>query len=174
MQQTSHHPIPSKAKDRRGVFRLLGGAELFALIALLWLGLLLGVSFLATPVKFQAPSLDLTAALDVGRVTFALFSKVEWLLWAALAAATVFSSSARLLRMAGALILLLLLTTQTLWLLPVLDERAGQIVAGATVSASKHHLFYIAADAVKALVLLGVSVSTMMRLATNLEDVRCE
>ena len=41
------------------------------------LGLLIGVSFLATPVKFRAASLDLPVALDVGRVTFELFSKVE-------------------------------------------------------------------------------------------------
>lgn len=36
------------------------------LLAVLWAGLLLGVSFLATPVKFLAPSLSLPVALDVG------------------------------------------------------------------------------------------------------------
>src|SRR5690606_35153067 len=51
----------------------LGGAAL-AFVTLLWLGLLLGVSFLATPVKFAAPTLTLAVALDVGRVTFGLFS----------------------------------------------------------------------------------------------------
>ncbi|WP_415289162.1 hypothetical protein RSD66_04440 [Brevundimonas sp. S1H14] len=49
-----------------------------AFVATLWLGLLIGVSFLATPVKFQAPSLTLATALEVGQATFALFTRVEW------------------------------------------------------------------------------------------------
>ena len=40
------------------------------IVATLWLGLLLGVAFLATPAKFLAPGL-LPVALDVGR-TFAV------------------------------------------------------------------------------------------------------
>jgi hypothetical protein len=55
-------------------------------IALLWCGLLLGVSFLATPAKFMAPSLSLVVALDVGRQTFAVMNKVEWLFVAVLLA----------------------------------------------------------------------------------------
>src|SRR5690606_30735313 len=47
------------------------------LLAVLWTGLLLGVSFLATPVKFLAPSLSLPVALDVGRQTFMVFNWVE-------------------------------------------------------------------------------------------------
>ncbi len=53
--------------------------SVFAL-ALLWIGLLIGVSFLATPAKFLAASLTLPVALDVGRHTFAIFNRVEWLL----------------------------------------------------------------------------------------------
>lgn len=48
--------------------------------ATLWLGPLLGVSFLATPTKLLAPSLILPVALDVGRHTFSVFNKDEWLL----------------------------------------------------------------------------------------------
>jgi hypothetical protein len=33
-------------------------------------GMIFGVSFIATPAKFLAPSLDLAQALDVGRATF--------------------------------------------------------------------------------------------------------
>ncbi len=48
-------------------------------LTVLWIGLLIGASFLATPAKFLAPSLSRAAALDVGRHTFAIFNKVEWL-----------------------------------------------------------------------------------------------
>src|SRR5665648_1182454 len=47
-------------------------------IAAVWIGMLVGVSFLATPAKFLAPSLTLPVALDVGRHTFSVFNRVEW------------------------------------------------------------------------------------------------
>lgn len=37
-----------------------------ACVALFWAGMLAGVSFLATPVKFEAASLSLPVALEVG------------------------------------------------------------------------------------------------------------
>ena len=51
---------------------------------MLWLGLQIGVAFLATPTKFLAPSLSLPVALDVGRQTFYVFNKVEWVMEAVL------------------------------------------------------------------------------------------
>ena len=57
-------------------------------IAYVWLGLVLGVSFLATPIKFRAKSLTRPVALDVGRTTFHAFGKLEWLLSVALVVIT--------------------------------------------------------------------------------------
>src|SRR5690606_9509596 len=54
-----------------------------AVASLVWIGALLGVSFLATPVKFLAPSLTLPVALDVGRQTFHWLNRVEIVLAAA-------------------------------------------------------------------------------------------
>jgi hypothetical protein len=59
-----------KNNERRGFYAL-------SALALVWAGTLFGVSFLATPVKFLAPSLTLPVALDVGRQTFGVFSLVE-------------------------------------------------------------------------------------------------
>src|SRR5690606_26651116 len=63
------------------------GALLLAVVALIWIGMILGISGLATPIKFQAASLTLPVALDVGQTTFAAFNKMEWLLAAVLAIA---------------------------------------------------------------------------------------
>jgi hypothetical protein len=41
-----------------------------------WSGLLIGVSFVATPARFLAPSLQLPQALDVGRWTFHVLTLV--------------------------------------------------------------------------------------------------
>ena len=59
------------------------------LVPVLWLGLLIGVSFIATPAKFVAASLTLPVAVDVGRVTFAFFNEIEWGMFALLVIAIV-------------------------------------------------------------------------------------
>lgn len=141
----------------------------FAFVAVLWLGFLLGVSFLATPVKFQAPSLDLPTALDVGRVTFALFSMTEWALCALLLVALVISPWLNPWRWVSIAVLAAILAVQALWLLPVLDARVGIIIAGGTVPATSHHLFYIAADILKALLLSVLGVEALRRLVRRRE-----
>ncbi|MGH6868523.1 MAG: hypothetical protein ACREDA_06585 [Methylocella sp.] len=40
------------------------------LLPVLWIGVLIGISFIATPIKFKARSLTLPVALDVGQTTF--------------------------------------------------------------------------------------------------------
>lgn len=47
------------------------------LVVPIWVGMLLGVSFLATLAKFVAPSLTLPVALDVDRRTFGDFNPIE-------------------------------------------------------------------------------------------------
>ncbi len=59
--------------DRRAaILRGLLGA-----LVLLWAGILIGVSFLAAPAKFNAPSLSLPVAMDVGRQEFGALNLVE-------------------------------------------------------------------------------------------------
>ena len=87
------------------------------IVSSIWLGLLIGVSFIATPVKFSAPTLALEPALDVGRVTFDLFSKVEWGV-ATLLLLTVVLAGFRPWRTAAAGVLVAALGIQAIWLLP--------------------------------------------------------
>lgn len=131
---------------------------LLIVLACLWFGLLAGVSFLATPVKFLAPSLSLPVALDVGRQTFAFLNPVE-LLFAGL---LLFGAGMGLkktgagrweLLLSG--ILLSLVLSQTLWLLPLLDSRVEVILQGGMPEASGMHQLYIGVDVLK-LCLLGL------------------
>ena len=48
-----------------------------AALFFVWAGMVLGISFLETPVKFTAPSVTLPIGLDVGRHVFGMFNKVE-------------------------------------------------------------------------------------------------
>ena len=131
-------------------------ARILLIPAVLWLGVLIGASFLATQVKIQAPSLDLPTALEVGRVTFALLTRVEWGLWALVAFAAALSRT----RAGGwtlVIVLAVILMVQSVWLLPVLDERIGRIIAGEAPPPSAHHLIYVIAEGLKALGLILLS-----------------
>lgn len=127
-----------------------------AVLAVLYAGLMLGVSFLATPVKFLAPSLTLPVALDVGRQTFMVFNWLELLCSLALFVLTALAGRRRLLIPAASIAVLVLF--QTLWLLPVLDARVGIILQGDQPPASQLHNLYIAVDLLKLALLVSVAV----------------
>ncbi len=153
-RETAMHDAP--ARPAPGVSRLAGG------VALAWAGCLAGVSLLATPVKFTAPSLDLAVALDVGRVTFAALNRLEIVLAAILILIVVLRARAAW-NVAGALILAALVGVQALWLLPGLDARVQIIMDGGTPPDSPLHWVYIAAEGVKLVLLVALGVANLMR-----------
>lgn len=130
-------------------------SDLTAAIALLWAGLVLGVSFLATPVKFLAPSLSLPIALDVGRTTFHVSILCEAALALSLLGLVLLRRpvSRTIVVMAAAAAIIVAL--QYFWLLPALDLRVAQVIAGNPPPASSLHVFYIVADALKLVLLLA-------------------
>lgn len=140
------------------------------LVSLLWAGMLLGVSFLATPAKFAAPSLTLPVALDVGRHTFAVFNRVEIAGAALVLVLALVARDHRLVALAalGAGIVAL----QALWLLPALDARVETILAGGTVPSSPLHTLYIGLDATKLLVLLTLGAAPLYRRTTARQQSR--
>lgn len=129
-----------------------------AVIALVWLGMVLGVSFLATPVKFVVQDLSLPVALQVGQATFALFARIEWLLATALGIAAVWRWRRRPLVLMLALAVCAAVLAQAVWLLPALDARVAMIVAGGTPPASSHHALYAGLEAMKAITLALLAV----------------
>lgn len=120
---------------------------------LLWAGLIIGVSFIATPVKFQASHLTLKVALDVGKVTFHLMTKIEWAL---MAFVTILSIYGRIERKNWIFIgiLTLIVASQGGILLPALDSRIDLIISGVNPPANYLHLIYIFCEFAKLVVLL--------------------
>ncbi len=140
--------------------------NVFALaIVVLWIGLLVGVSFLATPAKFLALSLTLPVALDIGRHTFAIFNKMEWLLAVAALLVVLLSRPRSGIVIAGSVIVALLVAVEAAWLLPVLDQRVALIIAGRQPPASNLHNVYIGIEVAKLLVLVVISFVIGRRLA---------
>jgi hypothetical protein len=139
-----------------------GVQAVLAAVCLLWLGMLLGISFLATPVKFAAPSLTLTTGLDVGRRVFGVFNKIE-LFWAFAGLVLLWMGQLErkicyAVALAGGALML-----QTWWLLPVLDRQVGMFLAGAMPPVAPYHVYYVALDVVK---LAALSVSAVQLLSS--------
>lgn len=116
-------------------------------LALLWCGLVIGVSFIATPAKFQAESLTLPVALDVGRSTFALSHLVQLVLAAAASISVLRGGSPWLFAPVGALLV------QHLVLLPLLDARVAAVIAGAPATSPSPHILYVGLEVLKIVVL---------------------
>ena len=117
----------------------------------LWAGTLLGVSFIATPAKFLAPSLPLAQALDVGRWTFHVLALIEWGLVAVflLIAFAQPPGPARHALLALLFLIGVVLALETFALRPLLDVRADRIARGEQLEPSYLHKAYIALELVK-------------------------
>jgi hypothetical protein len=136
----------------------------FVVVVAIWLGMLVGVSFLATSAKFLAPSLTLPVALDVGRHTFAVFNQVEWAF--AAISLLIFVIGARAWTIGAALaVTVALLLAETVWLLPVLDARVGMIIAGQQPPPSQLHILFITFEAIRVVALLIAVGDAARRLA---------
>ena len=118
------------------------------LLAWIWAGLVLGVSFVAPPVKFLAPSLSLADAMEVGRVTFAALQWIECVALAGMAVLLYLDRSrGRRLVLFGAVAAVM--ACQYLWVLPILDARVETIIRGQDLPPSFLHWVYTGVDGIK-------------------------
>lgn len=122
----------------------------------LWLGLILGISVIETPLKFQAPGITTALGLGIGRLVFHVLNLVELVIACVLAIVVARQARDWPFALLGGVIAILLV--QAFWLRPLLDDRAVRIIAGEDVPASSLHLAYIGLEGVKlvALPVLGV------------------
>jgi len=140
--------------------------EMTKAASVFWAGLLVGVSFLATPVKFQAESLSLPVALDVGRATFHLMSKVEIGLTGVvlvLVGLALSRGQGNRLIVACAVTIALIVIAQAVWLLPELDTRVAARIDGRELESSPLHLIYIVMEIVKLASLLMIAAIATRR-----------
>ncbi len=119
-----------------------------------------GVTLIATPVRFTAGSITRPVALDVGRVVFAALNKAELLALALLLIVVRASGrSASLWAPSGALVLIVL--AQGAWLIPELAARADIILAGGEPPPSYAHALYSTLELAKIGLLLYVGARSL-------------
>ncbi|MYR59441.1 hypothetical protein GTY54_25460 [Streptomyces sp. SID625] len=133
-------------------------------VTFVWLGLVLGISFLEAPLKFRAPGVTIPVGLGIGRLVFRALNRVE----AAAAAVVVVAvaaggAPAPVIALTAAVAVLLLV--QLLLVRPRLNRRSDRVLSGEEPvdgPRSHDHLVYVALEIVKvaALIALGIMLLT--------------
>ncbi|MHA6797332.1 hypothetical protein ACVGVM_28025 (plasmid) [Pseudonocardia bannensis] len=136
-------------------------------IPFIWLGAVLGISFLEAPLKFRAPGITVALGLGIGRLVFRALNVAELVLAAALTAAVLTGARDIGADLATLVLIMLwvLLAVQVAALRPRLNARTRLILAGATPPRSHLHLAYITLEAVKVVLLPLLGVLLALRVA---------
>jgi len=137
-----------------------------AWICFLWVGMTVGVSMIATPVRFTAETITRPIALDVGRVVFAALNKAE--LAALIILLIIVRGSGRAARyweFCG--VLALIVIAQSAWLTPELAERTQLIISGVEPPKSYAHAIYSSLELLKIGLLLTLGFLSTSHLQSE-------
>lgn len=129
-------------------------------VPVLWFGLVVGISFIEAPLKFQAPGITIPLGLGIGRLVFLALNMVESLLLVTLLLLS-FLPLARRVSAARArwiIALAAVFVIKVAVIRPPLNSRTDQVLAGADPGQSPWHYLYIAADVLTLCLLIAVAV----------------
>lgn len=125
------------------------------LILGIWLGMVLGISFLEAPLKFQAPNITTILGLGIGKLVFTALNKIELVFSVLLLGWIILEfknlPTPTLLPLS---FLILVLIVQSFWLLPILNTRVDHLLSGMEVAKSNHHFYYVGLEVLKVIILI--------------------
>ena len=125
-----------------------------------WLGMVLAISFIETPLKFRAPGVTLQIGLGVGRLVFRALNACELGLAAVVAACFAITPPPTVVAVAAAVAVITLLA-QVLVVRPRLVRRSDAVLAGGDGPRSHAHWAYVGLEMVKVIALLVAGVSLL-------------
>lgn len=134
-----------------------------AALCFVWAGLVLGISFLETPVKFTAPSVTLIIGLDIGRHVFGMLNRVECGLMVVCVGLALFYQPARAVWLPLG-VAVCVVVMQTVWLLPVLNARVAMIMNGVMPPPAPYHSLYAIVEVLKLIGLLASGAAGLSSL----------
>ena len=95
-------------------------------VPFVWFGMVLAISFIEAPLKFQAPGITIPLGLGIGQLVFFALNKMEIVCALLLLIAFWRTRSNQRSEMIPFGIAMLILILETVWLLPVLDARQAR------------------------------------------------
>ncbi|NKX54802.1 hypothetical protein [Arthrobacter mobilis] len=128
----------------------------------IWLGMIIGISLIEAPLKFQAPGITVPLGLGIGRLVFTAMNIVELVIAALLVLSSVRAGVDRLFRgLLWAAVGVLLVKVAVIR--PVLNQETDRVLAGLSGGGSGMHLLYIAADGALIVLLVLLLVAAARR-----------
>jgi hypothetical protein len=128
-----------------------------AAAAFVWLGMVLAISFVETPLKFRAPGVTLRTGLGIGRLVFRALNICELVLAAVMVVAFMLRPPTAALGIAAGVAVVALLV-QVLVVRPSLSRRSDAALAGSDGPRSHAHWAYVGLEVVKVIALLIAGV----------------
>ena len=122
-----------------------------------WLGMVLAISFIETPLKVRAPGVTLAIGLGIGRLVFRALNVCEAVLAAAMLTCFAIQPPTAPIGMAAGVAVVALLG-QMLAVRPALARRSDATLAGAEGPRSRAHWVYVGLELVKVIALLITGV----------------
>lgn len=133
------------------------GVAVAVAVVFSWLGIVVAISFIETPLKFRVPGVTLQIGLSIGRSVFKAVNSVEGIL-AVTALAALIIGSGPLPALIAVAVAAAALAAQLLGVRPRLVRRSDAVLnnpdPGATATRSRAHYAYVALELVKVIALL--------------------
>ena len=124
-------------------------------LTFVWLGMVLGISFVETPLKFRAPGVSVPIGLGIGRLVFRALNTLEAVLAVAILLLLVASDHSAQVWGAFALAAVSL-GAQVLLVRPRLSRRTDRVLAGEDPPRSRAHDAYVGLEVLKVAGLLAL------------------
>ncbi|WP_228792443.1 hypothetical protein [Nocardia farcinica] len=125
---------------------------------MLWLGMVVAISFLEAPLKFRAPGITVPLGLGIGRIVFKALNTVEAVLAVLLVlACLVLGPATAVWVWLG--VAVAVLAVQILVVRPPLSRRSDRVLAGEELPRSTAHYYYIALEVAKVVTLIGLATA---------------
>ncbi|MGV9783559.1 hypothetical protein [Nocardia farcinica] len=125
---------------------------------MLWLGMVVAISFLEAPLKFRAPGITVPLGLGIGRIVFKALNTVEAVLAVLLVlACLVLGPATAVWVWLG--VAVAVLAVQILVVRPPLSRRSDRVLAGDELPRSTAHYYYIALEVAKVVTLIGLAIA---------------
>lgn len=157
------------------------------IIPAIWLGLIIGISFIEAPLKFTAPGITIPLGLGIGRRVFLAMNVTEIVLAVILVLALIkLWRSHRSQPLAAfqqiraySFVAVGLLAIKTVIIRPILAIESDAVLAGTSPGGSTTHLYYIGVEAILFIALIlvitaavrGLLVPQLPRQAVASQDI---
>lgn len=142
--------------------RILKPYTIISASVFIWIGFVGAISFMEAWLKFKATGVTQKIGLSIGSLVFNALNKVE-LVIAAIIIITILANKNFLKKkyLKSLLLPFSILVFQSLYLLPVLDERAQLIITNIPVNQTYDHFLYVFLELVKILALLIIGIQIL-------------